>query len=297
MTWNLVAHRSELATPEDYVLLSAGADQLLAYNDAGTILIGDNVCLHRGSRIFSGTHGNAPLKCPYHGFTGERIQKAQFLTAWLGDWLFTGDGSTRIEDDLGDLGAVLSGISDKISRRHSFDMLPMSCDWKVAVENALEDLHIPTVHPDTFGKLGLKSFSATQHGRNSVAHYAVTDDRTVRGLTALARNFEDVDPLAYFHILLWPGTCISSVGGFTFSVQNYMPSGGFTMLHSRLYAAKTKPGCPNLDYFFNEASNFNRMVFQQDSAACANVVSSGTYLTESEERVKWFRHDNNQAGS
>ena len=29
MTWQLVAHRSELAKPQDYVILSAGAEQLL----------------------------------------------------------------------------------------------------------------------------------------------------------------------------------------------------------------------------------------------------------------------------
>lgn len=289
MTWQLVAHRSELANAGDYVILSAGTEQLLAYNQDGTIIISDNVCLHRGSRIFKGTHGNAPLKCPYHGFMGDAIQKPQMLTAWIGDWLFAGDGSTKIEDDMDDLGPVLAGISEKISARHAFDKFPMPCDWKVAVENTLEDLHVPTVHPDTFGKLGLKPFTTTRHGKHSVAHYAVTDDRTVKGLTAISKYFKDVDPLAYFHILLWPGTCISSLGGFTFSVQHYLASGGFTNLHTRLYAAKTKDGAPAFGYFFDEAAAYNRLVFQQDATACANVVGRGTYLTENEERVKWFR--------
>lgn len=289
MTWQLVAHRSELAKPGDYVLLSAGAEQLLAYNQDGTIIISDNRCLHRGSRIFSGTHGNAPLTCPYHGFSGDAIQKAQMLTAYVGDWLFAGDGGTRIEDDLGDLAPVLAGISEKIHRRHAFDKMPMPCDWKIAVENALEDLHLPTVHPDTFGKLGLKAFTTTRHGKNSVAHYAVTDDRTVKVLTSISKHFKDVDPLAYFHILLWPGTCISSVGGFTFSVQHYLASGGFTQLHTRLYSSKVKDRTPNMGYFFDEAAAFNRLVFQQDSIACANVVGEGTYLTENEQRVKWHR--------
>lgn len=289
MTWALIAHRSELAQPGDYVILSGGGEQLLACSHEGEIIVSDNVCLHRGSRIFSGTHGNAPLVCPYHGFKGEAIQKPKALTAWVGDWLFAGDESEKLADQLHGLSPVLEIFSRNIAKRHAFDMLPMSCDWRVAVENTLEDLHVPSVHKDTFGKLKLSDANFDRFGRNSLATYKIGDEHTLRGLKAMSRSFEDVAPDEYFHIFLWPNTCLSSAGGFTFSLQHYLPSGGFTMLHSRLYQGRTKADAPNLGYFFDEAWNFNRLVFQQDAGACANVRGQGTYLTPSEERVKWFR--------
>lgn len=289
MSWVLLCHRSELAKDGDYVLLTAGSEQALAYNHNGTVIVTDNRCLHRGARVFNGTHGNAPLKCPYHGFQDESVLKAQELTQWVGDWLFAGDGSTKLENELDAIGPVLAGISEKIGKRHAFDSFPMPCDWKVAVENALEDLHVGSVHPDTFGKLDLKLKEMRRHGRNSVAMYDIGDARTVKGLTAMSKAFVDVDPSAYFHILLYPNTCISSVGGFSYSVQHYLPNGGFTQLHTRLYRGKMRADAPNISYFFDEAVGFNKTVFAQDSAICARVQGDGTYLTEKEKRITWFR--------
>ncbi|MGB7588177.1 MAG: Rieske 2Fe-2S domain-containing protein [Solirubrobacterales bacterium] len=289
MTWLLAAHRSELAKPGDYVVLHSGSEQVAVFNFEGETYATDNLCPHRGSRILPGTHGSRPLVCPYHGLKGKTIIGSQSLTQWLGDWLFVGDGSTKIEDDLGDLGPLLSGISKRISRRHAFDMMPMPCDWTVAVENTLEDFHVPSVHQDTFGKLGLIPEAMERHGRNSVALYQVGDERTVKGLSAIAKHFEDVRPDHYFHIFLYPFTCLSSVGGFSFSLQHYMPSGGYTQMHTRLYAGRMVREAPDYGWFFDEAVGFNRMVFAQDTEACSKVVGQGTFLTEAEDRVKWFR--------
>lgn len=289
MNWMLVAHRSELAKDGDYVLLQAGADQVAAINLEGEIIATDNVCKHRGARVLSGTHGNGPLVCSYHGMKGRATVARQYLTAWVGDFLFVGDGGSSLDAELGELRAQVEFLSTLIDKRHSFDMLPMPCDWRVAVENTLEDYHVPTVHPDTFGKLGLKLTDTERYGKNSLAGYALTDARTVKSLTALQRYFEQGKPEHYFHIFLYPHTTLSSVGGFSFSLQHYLPNGGFTMLHSRLYAAKASVQAPDLGWFYAEAAAFNRTVFAQDSAVCAKVVGQGTFLTPAEERVAWFR--------
>jgi phenylpropionate dioxygenase-like ring-hydroxylating dioxygenase large terminal subunit len=91
----------------------------------------------------------------------------QYLTQWLGDWLFVGDGDTTLEDDLGDLGPLLYGLSQRITARHGFDLMAMPCAWNVAVENTLEDYHVESVHRDTFGKMGMKREGMEQHGPHS----------------------------------------------------------------------------------------------------------------------------------
>jgi phenylpropionate dioxygenase-like ring-hydroxylating dioxygenase large terminal subunit len=213
----------------------------------------------------------------------------QYLTQWLGDWLFVGDGDTTLEDDLGDLGPLLYGLSQRITARHGFDLMAMPCAWNVAVENTLEDYHVESVHRDTFGKMGMKREGMEQHGPHSLAFYTLTAERTVKSLSEIGAYIEDVRPDHYFHILLYPYTCLSSAGGASFSLQHYLPSGGFTNLHTRLYAGKVKPNSPDLRWWFDEAMAFNRRVFEQDSAACALVAGEGTFLTEGEARVAWFR--------
>lgn len=289
MNWLLAAHRTELQQHGNYVVLDSGADQIAALNLEGEILATDNICPHRGARVLPGSHGQRPIVCPYHGLTGKAAIGRQYLTQWIGDWLFVGDGVTRIEDDLDDLGPLLAGLSHRITRRHSFEVMPMPCDFRVAVENALEDYHVDSVHPDTFGKLKMRLDAMDRHGRNSGAIYTLEDERTVKGLSAFAKHFEDVQPDHYFHIFLYPYTAISSVGGFSFSVQHYLPDGNFTRLHTRLYAGKSRPEAPNYSWFFDEAADFNRRVFEQDSAICVKVIGQGTFLTKNEERVRWFR--------
>lgn len=289
MNWLLAAHRSELSKPGEYVVLHAGSDQIAAFNLEGEILATNNICPHRGARVLQGTHGACALKCPYHGLTGKAAVGQQYHTQWLGDWLFVGDASTKIEDNLDDLGPMLAGLSGRMTHRHSFEQMPMPCDWKVAVENTLEDYHVASVHPDTFGKLDLKLTGMERHGQNSVARYTVGDARTIKSLTTLSKYYEDAQPDTYFHIFLYPYTCISSVGGLSFSLQHYLPNSGYTQLHTRLYAGKTKPGAPDLRWFYDEAAGFNRTVFQQDAGVCSLVAGPGTYLTPAEDRVRWMR--------
>lgn len=295
MNWLLAAHRTELAKPGEYVVLDSGSDQIAIFNLEGEIIATDNTCPHRGARVLPGSHGQRALVCPYHGLTGKATIGRQYLTQWIGDWLFVGDGATKIEDDLDDLWPLLAGISTRITRRHAFDAMPMPCDFRVAVENTLEDYHVDSVHPDTFGKLKLRLDTMERHGKNSGALYTIEDERTVKGLTGFAKHFEDVEPDHYFHIFLYPYTALSSVGGFSFSLQHYLPDGGFTRFHTRLYAGKIKPDAADYRWWFDEAADFNRRVFAQDTDICVRVAGPGTYLTKAEDRVRWFREENERA--
>lgn len=286
MTWTIIAHRSELSKPGDFVNVGG----IAAVNHDGNIVAWDGICAHRGARVFDETHGNRPLVCPYHGFKGDAVIGDRYLTAWVGDWFCVGDGSVSLAEQFGGVMGILDGASSAIRRRFSFDSFAMSCHWSTAVENTLEDLHVPSVHPDTFHKLDLRLIGMDQQGKNSVAFYNVGDAHTVRGLTAMSRYFDGARPGEYFHLYLWPHTCLSSVGGFSYSLQHYFPSAAWTQFHTRLYVGPVRGDAPNLDYFFEEAAGFNRKVFQQDAAICARVVGKGTRRTESEKRVQWFRN-------
>lgn len=291
MTWTLAAHRSELAKDGDYVSLPG----LTVYNRVGELIAWNGLCSHRGARIFDYGTGKRPLVCPYHGLKDRAItdKVTRLLTAWVGNFLFVGDGSAHLFEQLGKLHGLLIAMSNFIDRAHSFDTLRMDCPWNIAIENTLEDYHVASVHPNTFGRLGVVQVESERHAKNSIAHYTVTDDRTVRGLTRMAEHFKHVRPHEYFHMHLYPWTCLSSVGGFSYSLQHYFPDRpGSTLLCSRLYAPHLHEGAPDLSFFFDEARTFNQRVFREDAEICARVSGSGSFLFPNEQRLAWFRSAN-----
>ena len=302
--WLLIGHRSDLSQPNDFIRIPMGARGIVAFNDGGTVIVTDGICPHRGTNMVDKPFGNAPLTCPYHGwayhggkmhipqcskYNSVEVGKArlrQYFTQWVGDWLFASETPGEIV-----MPAKLRELLESIvitSRRH-FDSMTIACDWRVAVENALEDLHVPMIHRDSIGKIGIERQAMERFGASSIALYKVTDKRTQMSLTKLAEHFDNVNPEEYFHLFLYPHTCLSSVGGVTYSLQHYMPSAGWTNFSTRLYVGAVRPEAPNYNWFYDEARKFNDLVFRQDADICAKVQDWGHALSEDEQRVRWFR--------
>lgn len=283
--WVLAAHRSELSSPGDYVALPVGEQGIAVFNHCGEIVAIPNSCPHRGNRLFDGM-GNRLLVCGYHGWGAAAIvsKAIRYLTAWVGDWLFVGDGSVRLDLQLGGIEDALA-VGARISR-HSFDVIPMACDWTVAVENALEDLHVPHVHPETIGKLGLELVEQGAFGKNSLALYTITNERIVKQLAPFATS-----PDSYFHLLIYPWTCLSSVGGLTYSLQHYFPNGAATTLTTRLYGSLplSAGGDDAVGFLYEQARAFNKRTFEEDAAICSRVSGRGYHLMPGEDRIRWFR--------
>jgi phenylpropionate dioxygenase-like ring-hydroxylating dioxygenase large terminal subunit len=194
-------------------------------------------------------------------------------------------------NDLGDFRHMIEEISGSLEAEHSRLEMIVKADWRVNVEIALEDIHVPTVHRETFHKLGIKLDSLERYGKDSIAMYTVTGERVLKGLRAVQRYFLNVSPEQYFHLFIYPSTFLSSVGGFTYSVQECEPLLDGTLFRSTLYRPILKPGAPDLTYFFDNAAAFNKRVFEEDAEACERI---GKYdatgpLCAEEERIKWFR--------
>src|SRR5690606_17641014 len=67
--WHLLAHRSELAKDKDFLRFDVFDEELVVCNDAGSWFVFDNICPHRGTRIFRKDGGSGSITCPYHGWT------------------------------------------------------------------------------------------------------------------------------------------------------------------------------------------------------------------------------------
>ncbi len=304
--WHLVAHRSELAEPGDFVRLDWAAGEIVLHNDEGDIIAFDNLCPHRGGRFFVEDRGAGRAICPYHGwsvrggevrparreqFSACDLEKAvlnRFRTQWCGDFLFVGVAPVMsLEDQLDAFMTPLADISGDIARPRDDYRIDFQANWRVAVENALEGYHVNSVHPSTLAPMAFREEADSFAGMNCAYHSRIGDGRTERGLQGL-RRFFDVRAAfeGYAAYYLFPFGMLSSTFGYSYALQTYLPAAepNRTWFSTRLFGARTVAGAEGVaETLLNAATPFNRQVFDEDHAICRRV--SPLYDLDAEDRI------------
>jgi phenylpropionate dioxygenase-like ring-hydroxylating dioxygenase large terminal subunit len=304
--WHLVAHRSELSEPGAFLRLTWALGDLVLHNDEGEVIAFDNVCPHRGARLFVEDHGARRAVCPYHGWSYrggqvrvplaktfppgalDKVGLRRFQTAWCGDFLFVGiEPMQDLQTQLAGAFAPLAQVSSQIAGRRDFNAFEFQSDWRVAVENALESDHVNPIHPQTLAPLGLKDDTTVFDGPNTTYAAHITDSRTLRGLTTMGRFFEvDGAYPGYWTIHVFPFAMVSSTFGYSYSLQTFLPSATPHRSHfcSRQLAGKVKPGYEAaVEAFLDSSARVNRQIFDEDHAICARV--SPHYDLTSPDRI------------
>ena len=292
--WHLVAHRSELAEPGDFVRLDWAAGELLLHNDEGEVIAFDNVCPHRGGRFFVEDRGSARAICPYHGwsvrggdvrvarreqFTACDLEKAvlnRYQTRWCGDFLFVGvEPVMSLQAQLDAFAGPLADISGDIAAPRDIYKIDFEANWRVGVENALEGYHVNSVHPQTLAPMALRDDADSYAGLNSAYHARVGHARTARGLEGLRRFFDlraGFD--GYCAYYLFPFAMVSSTFGYSYSMQTYFPAADArrSWFCTRLFASRATRGAEGVsETLLNAAVPFNRQVFDEDHEICRRV--------------------------
>lgn len=177
--WQLVGLTDQI--PEDgcYVTTSLGGRSIFVQNFKGVIKAFVNCCPHRFAAIRTKAEGKDRVSCPYHGWTfdenggaiGVPLAKEQFHchpshlsdrrlrpieTAMRGRFIFArnGNGERGLDDYLGAYGAVLDRLSASDVRMLAKVDMKVEANWKLLWNNTLDELHIVSVHPATFGGAG-----------------------------------------------------------------------------------------------------------------------------------------------
>jgi phenylpropionate dioxygenase-like ring-hydroxylating dioxygenase large terminal subunit len=318
--WHMLCHRRELPTAGDYLRLETCIGDVVVFNDGKDLVVFDNRCVHRGALIFTGTDGNQPATCGYHGwtyshgmviiperekFTGCDLSKARlntFATDWCGDFLFFGVAPAQtLYDQLADTAEVLENISFNIDARHDVNEYTYECYWPLAIENALEPYHISLIHPQTLAMLELEDGENTFTGRNSVWRASVGNARLRKQLSNLKRFFNiDYGYEGYLSLYLFPFTMLSSTFGYSYSLQSFFPrdaAGKTTSFSSRLLTAATRDAqaAAVLSSFFSSTAQVNRKVFGEDHDVCKRMPRDSwsaeplKFASNSEEKIQHFR--------
>ncbi len=319
--WHLLVHRSQIAHQNDFVRFDWFDEEIVVFNDHGEILVFDNVCPHRGARIFVDNEGNQRLRCGYHGWSyqqgrffapfPQQIDEAELARAryrtlryeWCGDFLFAAiDPLNSLTDQLGGMWKLLADVSASIAKPYSTNVFIWESDWRIALENALEQYHtaVGLVHPGSFGKhattAGHDEFFAT----NSAYRCEYANPRTVGQLRKLSRFFDvQFQWEGYQSIYLFPFSMIGSTFGYSYALQNFFPSSikNQTYFSSRMLTSKLAAGIKPqiLDSFFASSAEINRKIFEEDHAICQRVSPRSLdndfvpILAASEVKIAHFR--------
>jgi phenylpropionate dioxygenase-like ring-hydroxylating dioxygenase large terminal subunit len=173
--WNFIGREDEIPNPGDYLTFDLCGEPIIILRDrANTVRAFANSCRHRGTRLLEGRGNCAAISCPYHAWTyalsGELIgapgmeQTIGFdkrayglpeirLESWAG-FIFV-----NLDHNAGSLDDYLGEFKDRLAshdpanlrlvRRRDYDL---ACNWKIYIENAMEEYHTPTVHRASIGK-------------------------------------------------------------------------------------------------------------------------------------------------
>jgi choline monooxygenase len=205
--WNFVGRADEIPKRGDYKVFDLVGESVIVLRDRdGRLRAFANNCRHRGTRLLDGSGNCKSIACPYHAWVyaldGRRISSlgmeetsgfdpASFglLTIRLEEWagfLFVNlsPGGESLAAYLGDLPQRFAAydLADMVCvRRKEYDL---ACNWKLYVENAMEDYHTPTVHRKS---IGLQKTALEQGGSGAWDAIFMPAPRTIAVLP------EDID--------------------------------------------------------------------------------------------------------
>ena len=173
--WHFVARADQLAEAGSYLAVDTVPGPVLLLRDGeGRIGAFANSCRHRGARLLDG-HGRCrTIVCPYHAWTygpDGRLLGAPGMQdrpgfdradwgltpvraeAWQGFvFLSFTESGPGVAEHFGDLTAKLGSYEFgemRCVRRLDYDV---ACNWKLLVENAMEEYHTGTVHRASLGQ-------------------------------------------------------------------------------------------------------------------------------------------------
>ncbi|HYB10579.1 MAG TPA: aromatic ring-hydroxylating dioxygenase subunit alpha [Alphaproteobacteria bacterium] len=174
-SWNFLGREDEVPDPGDYKCFEMFGESIVVLRDrAGDVRAFANTCRHRGTRLLRDRGNCRAITCPYHAWsyalTGELIatpgmektfnfDRAEYglvpvrLETWDGLMFVTFDAACpKLLDYLGNLPKIMASykLSEMVCVRQK--EYELACNWKIYLENAMEEYHTPTVHRASIGK-------------------------------------------------------------------------------------------------------------------------------------------------
>jgi phenylpropionate dioxygenase-like ring-hydroxylating dioxygenase large terminal subunit len=172
-SWQFVCHQNQVREAGDFATLDLMRDSIIVMRGKdGALRAFQNACRHRGSKLLDG-EGSCKhrITCPYHAWsyqldgrlaavpsekTFPGLDKSQLGLKKLELEVFCGlvfvriaGGGPSIAEQWGDLAKELAPyrIEEMVPAQNVQISEEWACNWKVALDNYLDNYHVPFGHP------------------------------------------------------------------------------------------------------------------------------------------------------
>jgi len=256
----------ELPNDRDFLTVEYCDTSIVVQNFRGSLRAFQNICTHRFNKIQSEESGNRPLLCAYHGWrfdqegcpigvasrVNEMKHEDMCLTRYrletCGQFIFITrhENQTSLHEFLGSYYSVLEEISAGMGEICYRGTIPHRANWKLLVENVIDNSHCPILHQETFVAFGFCRRPVEDtviDGRHSSWHVprVEIDRESVR-----RRALSHLDARAYrhnsfFHLHIFPNLFVASTEGASFYIGHALPiEPDETLLRVRYLAPKVE---------------------------------------------------------
>ncbi len=178
--WHFVCHMSDLPDIGSYVTYKTGDESIVVVrNEANELNAFYNVCRHRASRLLDGDTGNCQrrIKCPYHSWTYDysgnllgapnikeypELDKASHSLFPVELEQYLGFVFIRLKGDGESIAQLMAPVHEEFSAYDTEKFQPYGenyevsypANWKAAVDNFLDGIHVRFAHPGLNNLIG-----------------------------------------------------------------------------------------------------------------------------------------------
>ncbi len=311
--WVFVGHELEIPNKGDYKSLTLlGESLIITRKNDDSIIALSNHCRHKGTLLVDeGTGNTKRFSCPYHAWayssSGElkgvpfpgktNIDKSKHclpsykLESWQGLLFVNLSGTaTELKDRYKEMNKYLEAFDTK-RFKHALKNNSESwkCNWKIAMENAMESYHLFAVHKETLEKTTPTKKAFYIEGS---ADWTLTGGNIVDAKKGLLSLFSGKK-----HDYLYNYVLFSLPPNFV-GILTYDSFGWIQILPEAVDQIKVISGgiSPHQGQTPSYIEDFTRKFFQEDLEICERVqrsmqspLSKGGKLVELERVVVDFR--------
>ena len=238
-----VCEISKLKNEGDFVVFDFYGEQYVAQKGKEKISIFENKCLHRNFPLKSKDSGNEKVICPYHGwfynYEGKLIGvpkkdcfEKKIETVFLkrkipeicGNLLFASIKKGDLKNHLGKLYFIIETITKNINQSNYNEKINYQTNWKLCVENSLDEYHIVKVHPTNAGYFGfMKYFKYYKEKKNLILFSSTEkeDDLSLNNFIKKLKN-KKIEKKGYKIFFIYPNLFLHIYFGM-FYYTNFLP--------------------------------------------------------------------------
>jgi phenylpropionate dioxygenase-like ring-hydroxylating dioxygenase large terminal subunit len=222
----------------------------------------------------------------------------QLVPEVCGNFLFASYKKGNLKKSLGRLFEVIEKISNNINKLEFSDSIEYNANWKLCVENSLDEYHIVKVHPTNAGYYGfMKNFKYFEEGKNLIL-FSSENSKDNLSYKEFCKNTLDnkIDYSGYKIFNLFPSTSLVIYFGFLYFTNFQIVSNKKTINNIEVFSNKSNKVSDLyvrkfVDNFLKKSVDEDKVIIERYQEVLNKDAPHNLqeYFSVYEERIKKFR--------